>query len=91
MTGEAPVPEARETSPRSGGARAFGHVKFGVDRGVARNIIPRVIALEFGRKVAEGLPEDVMNDPEVKRASIGKDDGEPWTAGAVAEAGAKVA
>ena len=34
----------------------------------------RVVALEFGRKIADGLPEQVRTHPEVIRAYLGADD-----------------
>ena len=46
------------------------------DMGVVMDISHRVIVLEFGRKIADGLPDEVMNNERVKVAYLGVDDDE---------------
>jgi len=44
------------------------------DMGVVMDISHRVMVLDFGRKIAEGQPEEVMADPHVRRAYLGEAD-----------------
>ncbi len=44
------------------------------DMGVVMDISHRVVVLDFGRKIAEGRPEQVLADPHVRRAYLGEAD-----------------
>ena len=44
------------------------------DMGVVMDISSRVAVLDFGRKIAEGRPEDVLADSHVKAAYLGVED-----------------
>ena len=44
------------------------------DMGVVMDISHRVVVLDFGRKIAEGAPEQVMANEHVKRAYLGEED-----------------
>jgi len=46
------------------------------DMGVVMDISQRVIVLDFGRKIADGLPDEIMNNEQVKTAYLGVDDDE---------------
>jgi branched-chain amino acid transport system ATP-binding protein len=39
-----------------------------------RSLCDRCIVMNSGAKIAEGSPEDALNDPEVVRAYLGDDD-----------------
>jgi branched-chain amino acid transport system ATP-binding protein len=42
------------------------------DMGVVLDIADRVVVLDFGRKIAEGTPDDVRRNPDVARAYLGQ-------------------
>jgi branched-chain amino acid transport system ATP-binding protein len=44
------------------------------DMGVVMDISHRVMVLDFGRKIAEGTPQEVLADPHVRRAYLGEAD-----------------
>ena len=49
------------------------------DMGVVMDLSHRLMVLDFGRKIAEGLPDEIQASPEVRRAYLGEDQspGEP--------------
>ena len=44
------------------------------DMGVVMDISHRVVVLDFGRKIAEGTPEEVLASEHVKKAYLGEED-----------------
>ncbi|WP_298952101.1 ABC transporter ATP-binding protein [uncultured Methylobacterium sp.] len=56
------------------------------DMGVVMDISHRVMVLDFGRRIALGLPEEVLADPHVRKAYLGEEDEPEEAAPALARA-----
>ena len=57
------------------------------DMGVVMDLSHRLMVLDFGRKIAEGVPDEIKANEDVKRAYLGQDHGvAPTTAGTATSA-----
>jgi branched-chain amino acid transport system ATP-binding protein len=45
------------------------------DMGVVMDLSHRMMVLDFGRKIAEGLPDEIQANEDVRRAYLGQDHG----------------
>jgi branched-chain amino acid transport system ATP-binding protein len=53
--------------------------------GVVMDLSHRLMVLDFGRKIAEGVPDEIKANEGVKRAYLGQDHAVASTEAAIAE------
>jgi branched-chain amino acid transport system ATP-binding protein len=46
------------------------------DMNLIMDISDRILALNYGQRIAEGLPEEIQKDPEVLKAYLGEEEKE---------------
>ena len=46
------------------------------DMNVVMNVTDHIVVISFGKKIAEGAPESIRNNPDVIEAYLGKEDDE---------------